>query len=195
MKKILIIQAHPDAEGKHFCHALAEAYQAAAIDAGHEVEVIDVGKTEVTFLGSKAEWESSDNWPKFVTDAQDHIEKSDHLVFIYPLWLGTMPALLKAWLEQVLRPSFAFNIAPTGQGWDARLGGRSARVIITMGMPAFIYRWFFLAHSVKSFERNILKFSGVKPVRTSLIGMVEREKGAARKKWLNKIREYGRAGT
>ncbi len=194
MKQILIIQAHPDAQSKHYCHALAEAYRSAAFEAGHDVKTIDIGKVEVSFLRSKSEWESHDNIPEFVTNGQKLVDWSDHLVFIYPLWLGTMPALLKAWLEQVLRPSFAFNIAPTGQGWKARLGGRSARVVITMGMPVFVYRWFFLSHSLKSFQRNILKFAGVKPIHTSMIGMVEGKNDRARKKWLVRMKKFGKAG-
>ena len=62
-----------------------------------------------------------------------------------------------------------------------------------MGMPAFVYRWYFRAHSLKSLERNILKFCGIKPIRESLIGMVE-GKPAHREKWLGKMRALGRSG-
>ena len=53
------------------------------------------------------------------------------------------------------------------------LKGRSARIVVTMGMPAFFYRIYYRSHSVKSLKRNILEFVGVSPVRTTLIGMVE----------------------
>ena len=74
------------------------------------------------------------------------------------------------------------------------LKGRSARVIVTMGMPAFVYRWYFGGHSLRSLERNILNFVGIAPVRRSLVGMVE---GPAlkRKRWLQRIAALGRKGT
>jgi putative NADPH-quinone reductase len=74
------------------------------------------------------------------------------------------------------------------------LKGRSARIVITMGMPAFIYRWYFGAHSLKSLERNVLKFCGVGPVRETLIGMVEAGDDAKRRAWLTRMRALGQSG-
>ena len=74
------------------------------------------------------------------------------------------------------------------------LTGKSARIIITMGMPALIYRWYFGAHSLKSLERNILGLCGIKPVRESLIGMVEAKDDTKWIKWLDRTREFGRSG-
>src|SRR3546814_10287671 len=76
---------------------------------------------------------------------------ADHLVILYPLWLGDVPALLKGFLEQILRPGFAIDEGSTGMSAKL-LTGRSARIIVTMGMPAPIYRLFFRAHSLKSLE-------------------------------------------
>lgn len=94
---------------------------------------------------------------------------------MFPLWLGDVPALLKAFFEQALRPGFAIGKAAPGRLWKKLLKGRSARVIVTMGMPAFFYRLYYRAHGVKSLKRNILEFCGISPVRASLIGTVESE--------------------
>jgi len=72
-----------------------------------------------------------------------------------------------------------------------KLTGKSARVIVTMGMPAFIYRWYFMAHSLRSLERNILRFVGLKPIRHSIIGSVEAS-AVAREKWVERARQFGR---
>lgn len=116
-------------------------------------------------------------------------------MIFFPLWLGDMPALLKGFLEQVARPSFAFG----GEGGNPfahkKLKGRSARVIVTMGMPALVYRWFFRAHSVKSLERNILEFVGIAPVDETLIGLVGAFTREAANKWLAKLRKLGRQAT
>lgn len=194
MKRILIVQAHPDLKVRHYCHALEDAYSNAALSAGHHVDIITLSSLDIPMLRSKVEWESSDNLPEFIVDAQRLLEGCDHVVFIYPLWLGTMPALLKAWLEQVLRSDFAFNIVPGSKGWEARLGGQSARIVVTMGMPSSFYRLFYFAHSLRSFERNILKFCGIKPVRTNLIGMIDSKNPKRRENWLERMRTYGHKG-
>jgi putative NADPH-quinone reductase len=78
--------------------------------------------------------------------------------------------------------------------WPGLLVGKSARIVVTMGMPAFVYRWYFLAHSLRSLERNILRFCGIGPIRETLFGMVEGVSPAKRAAWLEKMRAFGRAG-
>ena len=131
-----------------------------------------------------------------IEQAQQDIAWAEHLVIIYPLWLGTVPALLKGFIEQAMRPGFALREKEGGEEWPKpRLAGRSARIVVTMGMPAFFYRWFFGAHSLKSLERNILKFVGIKPIRETLIGMVETKDEAKRGAWLAKMEALGRKGS
>ena len=190
-RHIAIIHGHPDPAGGHYGHALADAYAKGAEAAGHEVSRIEVAALEFPLLRSSEAFESGEV-PENLLSARKAIEEAEHLVIIYPLWLGTMPALLKAFFEQMFRPGFAFDYLEGGR-WQKRLTGRSARVVITMGMPAFIYRWYFGAHSLKSLERNILKFVGIKPVRESLIGMVDGS-AARREKWLTKMEDLGRKG-
>jgi putative NADPH-quinone reductase len=101
-----------------------------------------------------------------------------------------MPALLKAFLEQAFRPGFAIGRGGAGSSWKKLLTGKSARVVVTMGMPALVYRWFFRAHSLKSLERNILGFVGIGPIRETLIGTVEAS-AASRERWLAKLRALG----
>jgi len=75
------------------------------------------------------------------------------------------------------------------------LGGRSARIVVTMGMPALLYRWYFRAHSVKALERNILGFVGIAPIHETLIGLVDSMDASTRRKWMSKLRAFGRAAT
>jgi len=191
-ERIVLIQGHPDPGGNRFGHALAQAYVRGVRKAGREVRMIDVARLDFPFLRAKEEWESAAA-PEAIREVQDTIGWAEHLGIIYPLWLGAMPALLKAFFEQALRPGFA--IAKTsGPGmWRKLLGGKSARIVVTMGMPAFVYRWYFGAHSLKNLERNILQFCGIGPVTASLIGMVEGDAGK-RAKWLLRLEAFGRDG-
>lgn len=191
MTRIAIIQGHPTQGGDHFCHALADAYGVGAQEAGHEVREIDVTRLQFSLLRSRTEWEKEAAAPDIST-AQEIIGWAEHLVIVYPLWLGTMPALLKAFLEQTFRPGFAMSTADEGKGWSRKLGGKRARIVVTMGMPALIYRWYFGAHGLKSLEQGILAIVGIKPSRHTLIGSVEAISADKRRKWIKTMRELGR---
>ena len=65
-------------------------------------------------------------------------------------------------------------------------------MVVTMGMPAFVYRWYFRAHSLKALERNILGFIGFGPIRETLVGSVEGQSDDARQQWLGKLAGLGR---
>jgi putative NADPH-quinone reductase len=191
-RRIAIIQGHPDPRSERFGHTLAYGYAKGAEAAGHEIKSIAVAGLEFSMLRSKEEWESGTP-PEAIRQAQTTIAWAEHLVIFYPLWLGSMPALLKAFLEQTFRPGFAIPKPGEGKMWKKLLSGRSARIVVTMGMPAFLYRWYFGAHSLKSLERNVLGFCGIGPIRESLIGMVEGS-SSRREKWLAEMRDLGFRG-
>lgn len=190
-KRIAIIQGHPDADPARYGHALASAYARGAEEAGHEVKVVHVAALDFPLLRSAHDWQEGAT-PESIRQAQAQIAWAEHLVILFPLWLGDMPALLKGFLEQVLRPGFAFTKALPGRPWKKLLRGKSARLVVTMGMPAFFYRVFYRSHSVKSLQRNILAFCGVDPVRVTLIGMIEAAKEEARGVWLTRMSALGR---
>lgn len=188
--RITIIDGHPDPDPARFNHALAEAYAEGARAAGRECRLLTLSAMEFPMLRTRSEWEESAP-PPAVQEGQEAIRWAEHVLFLYPLWLGDVPAYLKAYLEQVMRPGFAFSFAP---GSPRRLlKGRSARLVVTMGMPAAFYRLYFGAHSVASFRRNILGLVGIAPVRTTLIGGVEGD-AEKREAWLERMREFGRKG-
>jgi putative NADPH-quinone reductase len=190
-KRILVIQGHPDASQPHLCHALAASYIAGAQSAGHTVKHTNVAELNFPLLRSQQDWEKG-VVPASLKSAQDDIGWAEHIVFFFPLWLGDMPAMLKGFLEQVARPGFAFTHEEGGSPWGKKgLTGRSARVVVTMGMPALVYRWYFRAHSVKALERNILGFVGIAPVHETLIGMTGGMEIDDATKWLAKLKRLG----
>lgn len=191
-KHIVVIDGHPDPDPARYCHALVKAYADAARKAGHVVEVISCAELDFPILRTAADF-ADGTPPPAIAGVQALIRAADHIVIVYPLWLGTMPALLKAFLEQLMRPGFGF--AKTGEpGWPKQLlTGKSARIVVTMGMPAFIYRWYYLAHGLRSLERNVLRFVGIGPIRETLIGGVEASPDQ-RAKFIAKMQAFGSAG-
>lgn len=109
-RKIMLVQGHPDASETHYCHALENAYVDGARGAGHDVRVIRIAKLQFPLLRSAAEL--SGELPPALDESAEALKWADHLVLIYPLWLGTMPALVRAWLEQVFRPGLACSTKP-----------------------------------------------------------------------------------
>ncbi len=190
MTRILIIQGHPDASERHFGHALSEAYAEGARAAGHALRELAVAQLDFPILRSAQDWEHGEV-PAGLKAAQADIAWCEHLVLAFPLWLGDMPALTKGFLEQVARPGFAFQREANNPFGRKGLTGRSARVIVTMGMPALLYRWYYRAHSVKNLERNILHFVGIRPVHETLVGMAGNVAPPAAARWLARMRRLG----
>jgi len=190
MRKIAIILGHPKSAADTLCHALADAYLEGAKSAGHEVSLIEIATLDMGFLTGHADHKNV-GLSQDMQAAQDVLGAADHWVIIYPLWLGTMPAKLKAFMEWVFEPDFAFG--DTESKWpQGKLKGKTAHIVITMGMPGFAYRLFFGAHSLKSLQRNILKFIGIKPTKTTIHGMVENVTDEKRQKWIAAMKECGR---
>ncbi|MCX7308992.1 MAG: NAD(P)H-dependent oxidoreductase [Afipia sp.] len=190
-RRIAIIQGHPDPAGHHLLHAMADAYAEAAAAAGHQVRRIEVGKLEFSFLRTQVDFETG-ALPSALAQPREDMRWSEHWVFLFPLWHGTMPALLKGFLEHIFRPGFAMEYKK--EGFPKRLlAGRSARIVVTMGMPVLLYRWYFGAYGLRAFERSMLSFAGIKPVRESLYGLTfaDEKKRAC---WIEDMRKHGGRG-
>lgn len=190
-KHILIIDGHPDAKADHYVHALSTAYREGARLEGHQVRGINVSELWFPLLRTGEDFKAGTP-TESIRKAQEWLRWADHVVIVFPLWLGSMPALLKAFFEQLLRPGFAFaterrRLFP----FKRLLAGKSARVIVTMGMPGWVYRWYFRAHSLKSLKRNILASCGLKPVRACVVGAVETMSQHDRSTWLSKVQRLG----
>ncbi|HET9446998.1 MAG TPA: NAD(P)H-dependent oxidoreductase [Steroidobacteraceae bacterium] len=189
---ILIIDGHPDPSAHRLVHALADAYRQGAEEARHEVRVVRVADLTFPLLRSQTEYEKEEP-VEAVRQVQHLMEWATHVVIFYPLWLGSMPAMLKALLEQTLRPGFAFSAARLGRSPVKFLRGKSARIVVTMGMPAFVYRWWFRAHSLRSLQRNILGFLGFRRVRATIVGTAGSMSRAQCEDWLATVRKLGQA--
>ena len=138
-RRILVVIGHPDPSPDRLCRSLAKAYGEGAQKAGHAVRRVDLAALEFPMLRTMQEFEHG-AIPDSLKDAAEAIVWAQHIVFVFPLWLGTMPAMLKAFLEQVMRPGTAFAYPDKGGGFTKTLlRGRSARVVVTMGMPSVLY--------------------------------------------------------
>ena len=189
--RILIIQGHPDATHPHLCHALADAYALGALALGHEVRRLDIAALDFPLLRSQADFMDGPA-PESLRQAQESIVWCEHLVLVFPLWLGGAPALVQAFLEQTMRPGFAYRYREKGLP-EKLMKGRSARLVVTMGMPTLAYRFWYMEHGVKRITQGVLGFVGFSPVRTTYFGMIEQASLAKRASWLEQMRALGQA--
>jgi putative NADPH-quinone reductase len=190
-KRIVIIQGHPDAAGHHLLNAMADAYAEAARSTRREVRRIEVAKLDFPLLRTQADFETGELPPALV-QSRDDMRWAEHWMFLFPLWHGTMPALLKGFLEHIFRPGFAMEYKE--KRFPRRLlTGRSARIVVTMGMPVALYRWHFGAFGVRGFERSMLNFAGIKPIRESFYGLTFADE-KKRARWIEDMRKHGTHG-
>ncbi|MBI3896713.1 MAG: NAD(P)H-dependent oxidoreductase [Gammaproteobacteria bacterium] len=185
-KKILVILGQP--QRKSYGGALAQAYIEGAQTAGAEVQTLFLG--ELAFHPAPSTNGPAELEPD-LQRAQAAIRWAEHLVFVYPIWWGTIPALLKGFIERTFAPGFAVNFHQDSPRWDKLLCGRSARLIVTMNTPPWIYRWLFGRPGHVTMKRTILKFCGIQPVKITDVGPVQKATATERERWLAQVRLLG----
>ena len=188
MRKILIINGHPDKESFNF--ALSAAYKNGVKKSNAEIKEINI--RELNFnpnlqFGYRKRTELE---PDLLV-AQEKLKWADHLVWVYPVWWGSVPAIMKGFLDRILLPGFAFKKRADSVWWDKYFTGKTARLICTLDQPAWYYRWIYGSPSHKAMKKLTMNFIGVKKVRITTIGPIRLSKEAFRMKWLKKIEKLG----
>lgn len=187
-KNILIINGHPDKES--FCYALAEAYQKGAISTGAQVVLVHLIDLEFNPILSHGYREVSELEPDLVR-VQEQIKAAEHLVFVYPNWWGTFPALLKGFFDRVFLPNFAFKYRKNSPFWDKLLTGKTARLIVTMDTPKWYYALINCSPGHHQMKKAILEFSGIEPVDITSFSPIKTSDLDQRKIWLNRVEKLG----
>jgi putative NADPH-quinone reductase len=189
MTKIAIIVGHPRTGS--FCEALGDAYAEGARSGGHAVTVIKLSGLAFDPV-LRHGFAQPQPLEADLVPAQAAIGAAEHTVWIWPLWLGFPPALLKGFLERILTDGFAFEKVDGPPFYKPLLTGHSARVIVTMQMPAWMFRLMAGARAARTFSKQVLGFVGMRPVRRTYFGMVEHVGDAKRRRWLDAVKAMGR---
>lgn len=188
MKKILIINGHPDQDS--FITALAEVYaKGARAQAGAEVEVLHLAALEFDLILKYGYKKRTELEPDLL-HAQELLKAADHTVWLYPTWWGGMPALLKGFIDRVFLPGFSFKYRDNSPFWDKLMKGKTARVITTMDAPVWYYRLAYSNAGHKVIKRIILGFCGFK-VKFLTMGNLKNSTDKQRQKWLKKAEKLG----
>lgn len=163
MSQTLIIYAHPTKTGHN--GAVLKEVQATLIKQKKNFWLIDLYAEKFNPLLLEKNFNKPNPQAK---KYQEHLKKSDELIFIYPVWWGTFPAMLKGFFDQVFTRGFAFHYLSLPFsifGMNARpqglLKGKHATVFITMGARKWQNSLFLHKISKRVVQRPILGFCGI----------------------------------
>jgi len=188
MKKILIINGHPNPESFNF--GIAESYKNGALASNAQVETIVIGNLKFN-PNLQFGYQKRTELEPDLLDSWQKIQNAEHLVWIHPVWWGGLPAITKGFIDRLFLPGMAFQYRENSVWWDKLLKGKTAHIITTLDQPSWYYRLFFGRPSVNQLKKSTLEFCGVKPVKVSYIGIVKGSNEEQRKKWLEKVYRFG----
>ncbi|WP_202702713.1 NAD(P)H-dependent oxidoreductase [Flavobacterium sp. UGB4466] len=187
-KNILIINGHPNPSSFNF--AIAESYFKGAIASKATVDTITIAKLDFNPNLQFGYQKRIELEPDLLA-SWEKIKKADHLVWIHPVWWGGLPAITKGFIDRLFLPGMAFQYRENSVWWDKLLKGKTAHIITTLDQPGWYYRLFYGRPSVNQLKKAILEFCGIKPVKVSYIGIIKTADETQRKKWLQKVYDWG----
>ncbi|MFF2277055.1 NAD(P)H-dependent oxidoreductase [Agromyces sp. NPDC058126] len=210
MTRTLVIVGHPHRGS--FTHALAERYVAGLRSAGDsagdaaagsagsssdgtEVRVIDLAEREFTLIPDdrsalRAPGGDTGHLEPSIRGFVDDVAWAEHLVFLFPQWWGTYPAVLKAFLDRVMLSGTAFAYG-RGHVSTRLLSGRTARIVMTMDSPLAWNRLVYRNAAETSLARATLAYCGIRTIGISRFTPVRFSSAEQRAAWLATAHRVG----
>lgn len=190
MKKILIINGHPDPES--LCTSFAKTYFEAATSFHYKTDLINLG--EIVFNPNLQHgYRKRTNLEPDLLDAIEKLKSADHIVFTYPVWWGTFPAILKGFIDRVFLPGITYQPSQ-GIKWEKLLKGKTARLIVTMDAPIWYNRFFYKQPAINAMKKATLKYCGVGKVKVTQFSPIKTSTEEQRNAWLKKVEKLGKKG-
>ncbi|MCR8720915.1 NAD(P)H-dependent oxidoreductase [Pseudomonas syringae] len=188
-KRILMVYGTPKAIS--FCHALGDAYAQAARGEGHVVRFIKLGELDFDPILHNG-YDQTQTLEPDLLEAQRQIHWAEHLVFVYPVWWGGLPALLTGFFDRVLTPGFAFKAHGRKQHANELLRGRTAELLVAMDTPPRYFRWIYGAPAHRQMVRTILSFCGIKTKRLTEFAPIHSATEQQRQEWIVHAQTLGK---
>lgn len=150
---VLLVYAHP--EPVSFNAALRDATVETLKKQGHDVVVSDLYAMRFDPIFKKEDFLARQNLEVFrpypealracetktfapdISAEMEKVRRADLIIFQYPIWFSSMPAILKGWIDRVFQAGFAFTY--TNMYTGGLLHGKKGLLIVTVGSPEFVY--------------------------------------------------------
>ena len=180
--KTIIINGNPN--NSSFCYAIHERYRDAAIKAGHEVRDIYVG--EIDFNVNLTNQKPSDLEAELL-EAWAKIEWAEHIIWVYPVWWGIPPAIMKGFIDRLFLPGLAYEYQEGKPFPKPLLKGKTSEIIYTMDTPVWYYKLAYKNIGVRLLKNNVGAFCGIRHKRTTYFSAMKSSTPGIREKWLKKV--------
>lgn len=184
-KNVLVVLGHPS--NASYSGALADAYAQSAEAAGHKVRLLRLAdlKFDPILHGSNPHLQTLE--PDLLS-AQKSIAWANHIAWVFPVWWGGVPALLKGFLDRTFVSSWAYKFNKGSPYPVQLLKGRTAHLLVPMDTPPWYYRWVYRMPAIHQMKKTTLEFCGVRPVKTLMLGPIIHSAAEQRSAWLNEAR-------
>lgn len=186
---VLVIVAHPNRES--FNHAIAQACAETLVVNGHEVVFHDLCQEGFDPLLPHGEFPKDAIVPPAIARHCEELSSADGIVIVHPNWWGQPPAILKGWVDRVIRPGTAYEFLDGDQGEGVPRGllkAQCALVFNTSNTGTARELSVFGDPLEAIWKRCIFQLCGVPAVHRRMFTIVVTSSEAERAAWLAEVR-------
>ncbi len=187
---VSVILAHPD-KGS-FNHAIADAAVAALRENGHAVLFHDLYAERFDPLLPAAEIPKDARLDPLIRRHCDEIARSEGIVIVHPNWWGQPPAVMKGWIDRVIRPGVAYEFREGDSGEGVPCGllkAKKAVVFNTSNTPEEREKKVFGDPLETIWKNCVFGLCGVADVRRKMFSVVVTSTEMKREAWLKEVRK------
>lgn len=188
--RISIILAHPD-EGS-FNHAIAQTAKETLLNNGHEVFYHDLHKENFVPLLPASEIPRDVSLPQEIDQHCDELTQADGIIIVHPNWWGMPPAVLKGWVDRVIRPGIAYEFVEGDSGEGVPVGllkAEKAMVFNTSNTVGEREEKVFGDPLQRIWKDCIFDLCGVQNFYRRMFRVIVTSTDDERKKWLKDVAE------
>lgn len=184
-----IVFNHPNENS--YCNAILNAVTKGLQQANHEIDLMHLDNDGFNPTMSKPDLKAFVEHQPIdpqVIDYNERLKKTDHLIFIFPIWWDLMPALTKGFVDRVLSPGVVYDHHQRGFGLVPLLKNlKSITIITTMNKPKIMYSLLIGNLIRKAMLRSVFKTMGYKNLNWISFTSVKSVSQQKREKWLKDI--------
>lgn len=188
--KILVILAHPDPQS--FNHAIANACMQKLAENGHDVIFHDLHQERFDPIITSTEIPKNGKVSDLVKLHCEDLVKSDGIVVVHPNWWGQPPAILKGWIDRIIRPGVAYEFCEGDNGEGVPIGllqAQTALVFNTSNTSEGRENTLFGDPLETIWKNCIFNFCGIEKFERKVFRIIVTSDFEQRKQWLREAQD------
>lgn len=187
--KISVILAHPEPDS--FNHAIAHAAVETLKENGHEVQFHDLYAEEFPPNLPSEEIPRTTELPPVIATHCRELGEADGIIIVHPNWWGMPPAILKGWVDRIIRPGVAYEFVEQDQGEGVPVGllkADTALVFNTSNTESEREQKVFGDPLETIWKNCIFNLCGCRDFYRRMFNIVVISSEEQRKQWLEEVR-------